>query len=326
MRCVNAPARCSTSLRQLATKKVEDRIFVSGSPMPTISERQALIDTVILAGEYDIFSTVDDELGQEDPDYEMDSPQPESSSDSSTCSSSTCSSNTSTSSSNSSLDGSVHTNTTDEEHTSMMAGMADLLQVIMATRVLNPHEVAKCSQLHLILVDFKASDLKRFRQNLRVSPSTFDSLLKRIENDPIFYNNSYTSQIPVHEQLAITLFRLGHDGNAASVIAVAQWAGVSSGAVVKCTRRVMVAFLALHDAAIHWPTEEEKEQAKEWVESVSCAEWRDGFCMVDGTLVPLSQKPGHHGEAYFDRKSNYSLNVQVMSLRLYLVMVIDIFW
>jgi hypothetical protein len=44
----------------------------------------------------------------------------------------------------------------------------------------------------------------------------------------------------------------------------------------------MVAFLALHDVAVHWPTDEEKERAKEWVESVSCAEWRDGFCMVDG--------------------------------------------
>jgi hypothetical protein len=81
----------------------------------------------------------------------------------------------------------------------------------------------------------------------------------------------------------------------------------------------MVAFLALHDVAVHWPTDEDKERAKEWVESVSCAEWCDGFCMVDGTLVPLSQKPGHHGEAYFDRKSNYSLNVQVMSVWLALV-------
>jgi hypothetical protein len=33
--------------------------------------------------------------------------------------------------------------------------------------------------------------------------------------------------------------------------------------------------------------------------------------MVDGTLVPLFEKPHHFGEGYFDRKSNYSLNVQV---------------
>jgi hypothetical protein len=76
----------------------------------------------------------------------------------------------------------------------------------------------------------------------------------------------------------------------------------------------MVAFLALHDAAVRWPSEEEKEEAKEWVEAVSCAAWRDGYCMVDGTPTNLFQKPGYHGEAYFDRKSNYSLNVQVSTV------------
>lgn len=40
--------------------------------------------------------------------------------------------------------------------------------------------------------------------------------------------------------------------------------------------------------------------------------------MVDGTLIPLFEKPGHHGEAYFDRKSNYSLNVQVCRTSLYI--------
>jgi hypothetical protein len=100
----------------------------------------------------------------------------------------------------------------------------------------------------------------------------------------------------------------------ASVSAVAQWAGVSSGAVVKCTWRVMVTFLVLHDIAVHCPMDEDKEGAKKWVESVLCAEWCDGFCMVDSTLALLSQKLGHHREAYFNRKSNYSLNVQVMSM------------
>lgn len=33
--------------------------------------------------------------------------------------------------------------------------------------------------------------------------------------------------------------------------------------------------------------------------------------MVDGTLVPLFMRPGFFGNTWFDRKSNYSLNVQV---------------
>ncbi|KAJ7762135.1 hypothetical protein B0H16DRAFT_1311875 [Mycena metata] len=192
-----------------------------------------------------------------------------------------------------------------------MSADGELLQVILETRVLNPNTVAKVSQLHLVLVEFKEHDPKRFRRNLRVSPETFDELILRIETHPIFSNNSRNPQTPAYIQLAIVLFRFGHDGNAASVDSIAQWAGVSAGFVVKCTQRIIVAFLSLHDSVIRWPTESEKEEAKAWVEFVSCQEWRGGFCMVDGTLVPLFEKPGHHGEVYFDRKSNYSLNVQV---------------
>jgi hypothetical protein len=128
---------------------------------------------------------------------------------------------------------------------------------------------------------------------------------------PIFSNNSCHPQTPTYIQLAIALFRFGHHGNAASVESIAQWAGVSAGVIMKCTRRVIVAFLSMHDSVIQWPTKDEKDEAKAWVESVSCEDWAGGFCMVDGTLIPLFEKPRHHGEVYFDRKSNYSLNVQV---------------
>ncbi|KAJ7124708.1 hypothetical protein C8R46DRAFT_828519, partial [Mycena filopes] len=155
----------------------------------------------------------------------------------------------------------------------------------------------------------------RFRRNLRVSPDTFDELVLRVETHSIFLNNSPKRQTPPSIQLAIVLFRFGHDGNAASVESIAQWAGASAGLVVKCTQRVIIAFLSLHDSVIRQPTEIEKEAAKAWVESASCFEWRNGFLMVDGytidgTPFPLFEKPGYHGEVYFDRKSNYSLNCQ----------------
>jgi hypothetical protein len=106
----------------------------------------------------------------------------------------------------------------------------------------------------------------------------------------------------------------GHDGNGASVEAVTQWAGISTGTIINWTHRVMIAFLALHDSTICWPSEEEKEEAKEWVESVSCYAWRDRFCIVDRMATPLFQKPGYHSESYFHRKCQYSLNVQVQHI------------
>ena len=58
---------------------------------------------------------------------------------------------------------------------------------------------------------------------------------------------------------------------------------------------------------------DKKAAALDWVEQVSCAAWRPGYCMVDGTLIPLFEKPGHFGEMFFDRKSNYSLSLMVWS-------------
>ena len=65
-----------------------------------------------------------------------------------------------------------------------------------------------------------------------------------------------------------------------------------------------------------WPNEAIKEQAKEWVEACSCYEWRDGWSMVDGTLVLLFCRPGFFRNTWFDWKSNYSLNIQVCLLLL----------
>jgi hypothetical protein len=44
---------------------------------------------------------------------------------------------------------------TDEENTSQH--MVDILQVVMETHVLNPHEVPKCLQLYLVLVQFTST-------------------------------------------------------------------------------------------------------------------------------------------------------------------------
>ena len=198
-----------------------------------------------------------------------------------------------------------------------LATLQQRINYLTSTRVLFPNHVHKLSQLHLILVLYKEDDHKRFRQNLRVNPETFDELITRIQDNPIFVSDGPQNQMPVDEQLAITLFRFGHHGNAASVESIAQWAGTSAGMVVNATRRVITAFLTLHDTVIRWPSIREKEDAKGWVEAATCAAWRNGCIFVDGTLVPLAEKPGYHGEAYFDQKSNYSLNVQVSDTFLY---------
>jgi hypothetical protein len=127
----------------------------------------------------------------------------------------------------------------------------------------------------------------------------------------IFHNNSNNPQAPVEVQLAIFLFRTGHYGNAASPEAIGHWAGVSPGMVTNCTNCVMVALLSLHNECIHLPTAEEQEHTKAWVAKQVCPEWSDGYMMVDGTKFALFQRPGLHGNTWFDKNRAYSLDCQV---------------
>ena len=122
--------------------------------------------------------------------------------------------------------------------------------------------------------------------------------------------------MPVEEQLAIMLYRFGHYGNAASTMKVTLWAGVGYGTIKLVTTWVMKAICDQQfcRATMPWSDPAKIEQAKAWVEGHSCLAWWDGWLMVDGTLVPLFQQLHHHGNSFFDRKSNYSLNVQVRDI------------
>ncbi|KJA12825.1 hypothetical protein HYPSUDRAFT_98158, partial [Hypholoma sublateritium FD-334 SS-4] len=159
---------------------------------------------------------------------------------------------------------------------------------------------------------FKHERPDYFREDLRVLPSTFDRLVSELSNHPVFQNDSPNGQMPIEDQLAITLYRFGHFGNAAGITKVARWSGYAKGTVLLATRRVLTAILSKNfmETAVALPNDEEKEAAKQWIEDHSCKAWRDGWCMVDGTLIPLFDRPFWYGESYFDRKCNYSLNIQ----------------
>jgi hypothetical protein len=188
-------------------------------------------------------------------------------------------------------------------------------EVEKARTLVSRPKATHAPQLHL-LDEWRLENPRRFRRKLRVDPEVFVELVNRIIHHPVFYNNSNNPQLPVPVQLAVFLNGIGHYGNAATAEDMADWAGVSVGTVYNCYRRVMVAILQHHDNVIHFDPLEakdqiEKDRAKDWVEERTCSEWRGGFLCVDGTPFNVYQKPGWHGEGFFDRKSNYSLSAQV---------------
>ncbi|KDR81304.1 hypothetical protein GALMADRAFT_60427 [Galerina marginata CBS 339.88] len=178
-------------------------------------------------------------------------------------------------------------------------------------------EIPKTQALmQFLLGDYKDRFPHIFRSYLRIDPDCFDSLVDAIHDDDIFHNNSNNSQMPVDEQVAIALYRFGHYGNAASIMKVALQFGVGFGTVHLVTTRVLKACCSerFRSSSVQWASERIKAEAKDWVEKNSCPAWRNGWLMVDGTLVPLFRRPGYFGNVFFDRKSNYSLNVQLVSM------------
>ena len=172
--------------------------------------------------------------------------------------------------------------------------LAHFQLLLDSVRVLKPGTlVTKHSQLSLYFDDFRYTSPTRFHRKLQVSPTVFDELVWLIETDPVFSNNSNVPQFPVPIQLAIFLVCIGHYGNTASPEDIAQWAGVSMGMVENSTHCCLVAFLRMHDTVVMFPTEDEKENAKHYVEALTCPEWWNGFLLTDGTKFLLFQKPGH---------------------------------
>ncbi|KIM50184.1 hypothetical protein SCLCIDRAFT_71207, partial [Scleroderma citrinum Foug A] len=109
---------------------------------------------------------------------------------------------------------------------------------------------------------------------------------------------------------------MGRYGNGASLEDVARFAGCSEGAVELYTKRCFTAIESLHNDFVCLPTDQEKEEEKSWVNQHLGfrGTWREGWVMYDGTIVVLYAKPGLNGDAYFTRKSNYGLNLQIGNL------------
>ena len=57
--------------------------------------------------------------------------------------------------------------------------------------------------------------------------------------------------------------------------------------------------------------EEEKEHAKEYIEKVTCPEWQNTFLLTNRIKFVLFEKPGLHGEAWFNKNKDYSIDCQV---------------
>ena len=141
--------------------------------------------------------------------------------------------------------------------------------VLYSSYYLNDHiTIPKTGQLLWILLTvYKEKHKVIFQSYLCIWPQTFNSLLDKICDDPVFHNNLENNQLSIDLQLAITPFHFGNYSNVVSIQKVGLWAGVGVGTVDLCTWRVMIVLCSehFHHITMAWPNETNKEQAKECV-------------------------------------------------------------
>lgn len=150
----------------------------------------------------------------------------------------------------------------------------------------------------------------QFKQVIRVKQETFQIILSKIQNHPIFHNRSTCSQNDVWLQLMVALNRFGTYGNGASIGAVGRLFGISAGTVVLYTNRVCQALVDILPEWISWPDDHERKL-------ISRRFWRGyglrhAVGIVDGTYVIFHERPGFQGAVWFNRKQRYSMNLQLV--------------
>ncbi|MBW0496046.1 hypothetical protein O181_035761 [Austropuccinia psidii MF-1] len=150
---------------------------------------------------------------------------------------------------------------------------------------------------------------ENFKQVVCTTHKGFFLIYNLIKESPILKNKSQCPQMDICQQLALTLERLGCNGNGASVGRLARSYKVSYGSIITSTQRTIEAIYQLGCNYLVWPNEERRGVISNFMS-------QEGFqgCVgfVDGTTIPLFQRPGLDREVFYDRKSWYSLNVQLV--------------
>ncbi|MBW0540469.1 hypothetical protein O181_080184 [Austropuccinia psidii MF-1] len=134
----------------------------------------------------------------------------------------------------------------------------------------------------------------KFKQLCHTTHESFQRLVTLIQDDTIFHNSSRFKQRDPAIQLAVALARLGSNGNGASLGKLGMLFGVSHGAIVLYTQCIIKALIKYEKEYIMWPNSQKQLQTSQVMQSKGfpgCV----GF--IDGSLIPLSQRPSRDGEA-----------------------------
>lgn len=183
------------------------------------------------------------------------------------------------------------------ESTKEFTEIMEIAASLASTRFLNPRvPIPKSDEWKEIFFHFPEGD---FRQMVRMDSISFIRILQKIEDHPVFRNESLHGQEKVWVQLVVALNRLGCFGNGISIGRVARFAVISNGSVWNYTNRVITAIVSLSADYVYWP--DEAQRRKLAAHFFSKHGLKNCVDIVDGTPVIFMQKPAVDGETFYDR-------------------------
>ena len=137
-----------------------------------------------------------------------------------------------------------------------------------------------------------------------ISPDSFKQLFDLVCNDQTFLNSLPNYQQDPAIQLVTGLCCLGSNGIGAAVQKISTIFGFGYGTTVLYTYWTIKVLLNLKKKFLNWPKVTEQSES-------SLVMQQEGFpgCIgfIDGTNIPLSQKPALDGNVYWDRKKRVFL-------------------
>lgn len=102
------------------------------------------------------------------------------------------------------------------------------------------------------------------------------------------------------------LFRLGSNGDSASIRKTATLFGVGDGGtVINITDGVIAAVINLKSKFLFWPSREERGK----IAANTMHELRGCIGYIDATEIKLAESPIKDQEFYFSRKKQYSIEM-----------------
>lgn len=149
------------------------------------------------------------------------------------------------------------------------------------------------------------SSLRFSKLYVSMTRPSFQYVVELIKTHPVFQSKGRKPQRPVEEQLAAFLMRCS--GKLAMHTSTDM--AIAEGTTYLYCKRVCTAVLDIRDQFLSWPTRQRRARLK--------AEMEDyGFpgCIgiLDGTLIPLAERPKEDGWSFFCRKKFYALAVQAV--------------